>query len=114
MGLNMYENYHFWHPLLTKLGFEVVRAPFGSRDLFLEGQIDYNTEAVVANARQYAAVCAARDHVLRARDALADGFTQDIAGMDLELALSALAEVDGRAVTGDVVDTIFHNFCVGK
>ena len=46
--------------------------------------------------------------------ALTGGFTQDIAGMDLELALSALAEVDGRAVTGDVVDTIFHNFCVGK
>lgn len=93
-------------------GIDQLRAAV--EDLFLEGQIDYNTEAVVANARQYAAVCAARDHVLRARDALADGFTQDIAGMDLELALSALAEVDGRAVTGDVVDTIFHNFCVGK
>ena len=82
--------------------------------LFLEGQIDYSTEAVVSNARQYAAVCAAAEHVTRAEQALRDGYTQDIAGMDLELALSALAEVDGRAVTGDVVDTIFHNFCVGK
>lgn len=82
--------------------------------LFLDGQIDYSTEAVIANARQYAAVCTAREHVERAEQALLDGYTQDIAGMDLELALSALAEVDGRAVTGDVVDTIFHNFCVGK
>ena len=82
--------------------------------LFLDGQIDYSTEAVVANARQYAAVCTAREHVERAEQALLDGYTQDISGMDLELALSALAEVDGRAVTGDVVDTIFHNFCVGK
>ncbi len=82
--------------------------------LFLDGQIDYSTEAVVSNARQYAAVCTAAEHVERAEDALKGGFTQDIAGMDLELALSALAEVDGRAVTGDVVDTIFHNFCVGK
>lgn len=82
--------------------------------LFLDGQIDYSTEAIIANARQYAAVCTAREHVERAEQALLDGYTQDIAGMDLELALSALAEVDGRAVTGDVVDTIFHNFCVGK
>ena len=82
--------------------------------LFLEGQIDYSTEAIVSNARQYAAICAAAEHVDRASDALENGYTQDIAGMDLELALSALAEVDGRAVTGDVVDTIFHNFCVGK
>jgi len=82
--------------------------------LFLDGQIDYSTDAVVANARQYAAVCAAQEHVERAEAALLSGYTQDIAGMDLELALSALAEVDGRAVTGDVVDTIFHNFCIGK
>ena len=82
--------------------------------LFLEGQIDYSTEAIISNARQYAAVCAAMEHVCRAEEALLSGYTQDIAGMDLELALSALAEVDGRAVTGDVVDTIFHNFCVGK
>lgn len=82
--------------------------------LFLGGEIDYNTEGVVSNARQYASVCAALEHVCSAENALVSGYTQDIAGMDLELALSALAEVDGRAVTGDVVDTIFHNFCVGK
>lgn len=82
--------------------------------LFISGEIDYNTEGVVSNARQYAAVCSAKEHVARAEEVLHDGYTQDIAGMDLELALSALAEVDGRAVTGDIVDNIFHNFCVGK
>jgi len=93
-------------------GLEQLRASLES--LFLRGEIDYHTEGVIANARQYAAVCAAREHVRHARAALCEGFTQDIAGMDLELALGALSEVDGRAVTGEVVDTIFHNFCVGK
>ncbi|MBQ8576352.1 MAG: tRNA uridine-5-carboxymethylaminomethyl(34) synthesis GTPase MnmE [Clostridia bacterium] len=83
-------------------------------ELFLGGEIDYNTEGIVSNARQYAAVCAALEHISRAEEALSAGYTQDIAGMDIELALSALAEVDGRSVTGDVVETIFHNFCVGK
>lgn len=93
-------------------GIDELRAVI--EELFLQGQIDYSTEAIVSNARQYAAVCAAKEHVERAEEALLAGFSQDIAGMDIELAMSALSEVDGRAVTGDVVDTIFHNFCVGK
>ena len=46
-------------------------------------------------------------------DAL-DSFTQDIAGMDIEQALSALAEADGRTVNEDIVNEIFSHFCVGK
>ena len=34
--------------------------------------------------------------------------------MDLELALSALSEVDARGVSADITDAIFHRFCVGK
>ena len=82
--------------------------------LFVGGEIDYQTEGVIANARQYAAVQTALSHVERALEALQSGYTQDIAGMDLELALAALGELDGRAVSGDIVDSIFHNFCVGK
>lgn len=98
----------------AKTGEEIDSLREALEKLFLCGVIDYNTEGVVSNARQYAAVCGALSHVCRAKEALLAGYTQDIAGMDLELALSSLAEVDGRAVTGDVVDTIFHHFCVGK
>ena len=51
MGLNMYENYHFWQPILTELGYEVVRAPFGSRDLFLEGQATIPSDTVCYPAK---------------------------------------------------------------
>jgi tRNA U34 5-carboxymethylaminomethyl modifying GTPase MnmE/TrmE len=34
--------------------------------------------------------------------------------MDIEAALSALGELDGRAVTEEVVNGIFSHFCVGK
>ncbi len=51
MGLNLYENYHFWHPILTKLGYEVVRAPFGSRELFLEGQATIPSDTVCYPAK---------------------------------------------------------------
>ena len=32
----------------------------------------------------------------------------------LELAMGKLGELDGRQVTIDIVDSIFHRFCVGK
>ncbi len=51
MGLNMYENYHFYHALLTALDFEVVRSPFGSRALYLEGQHTVPSDTVCYPAK---------------------------------------------------------------
>ena len=47
-------------------------------------------------------------------NALIGGMTEDIAGTDMELALSALGQLDGRSVTEDIVHGIFSRFCVGK
>ena len=76
------------------------------------GNIGENDEIVV-NARQCAAVINAASAVGNAINAL-EGFTQDIAGMDIELALAAIAEADGRSVSEDIVNEIFSHFCVGK
>lgn len=82
--------------------------------LFVSGEIDYDQNAIVANARQNASLLQTSEHLRRAISALDSGFTQDIAGMDIENAMASLAETDGRNVTTDIVDRIFHNFCVGK
>lgn len=81
---------------------------------FADGYTDYTSVAVIANARQFSAVCAARDAVGRARDAFALGMGSDVCGLDLEAALSAIGELDGRSVAEEVTNEIFHNFCVGK
>ncbi len=80
--------------------------------MFGAGEIGENDEIVV-NARQCASVINASCSVGNAIDAL-ETFTQDIAGMDIENALSAIAEADGRAVSEDIVNEIFSHFCVGK
>ena len=82
--------------------------------IYIEGNIDYDTATVITNARQAASVDSALVHVEAALKALKEGFTQDIAGMELELALSTLGDLDGRKVTEDVVHNIFGRFCVGK
>ncbi len=85
-----------------------------AESFYINGEIDYNTSAVIANARQHSAVMRAKESVANALAALESGFTQDIAGMDLEMALSAISELDSRSVGEDVVKQIFGRFCVGK
>ena len=53
-------------------------------------------------------------HLLLALDALDAGLSPDIAGVDIELAMSYLSEIDGREVDEDIVAQIFSHFCVGK
>lgn len=81
-------------------------------EMFGAGEIGENDEIVI-NARQCAALVNASEAVGEAVKAL-DSFTQDIAGMDIERALSAIAEADGRSVNEDIVNEIFSRFCVGK
>ena len=81
---------------------------------YVDGSLRYDIDAVLTNARQYAAAQLAEESVRRAVAALENGMTQDIAGMDLEEALAQLGALDGRQVTEEIVDTIFHRFCVGK
>ena len=97
---------------LTGDGIEELKS--GIEELFAFGEIDYNSVAVVSNARQYNAMKAALDAVNRAESTLRDGFSPDVCGLDLETALACLGEIDGRGVTEAVTNDIFHRFCVGK
>lgn len=81
--------------------------------IFINGDIENSGEEILTNARQHAAVCDCLASVVSAKYAL-DLFGDDIAGTELERAAAAIAEMDGREVSVDVVDHIFHKFCVGK
>lgn len=80
--------------------------------MFGEGSISSLGEVIV-NARQFAALTRARTAVESAISSL-NGFTQDIAGMDVEEAIACLGELDGRLASEQVVNEIFSHFCVGK
>ncbi|MCI8387884.1 MAG: tRNA uridine-5-carboxymethylaminomethyl(34) synthesis GTPase MnmE [Clostridiales bacterium] len=82
--------------------------------LFAVGDIDYDNQAMILNARQNAVAIRAHGYICSALCALESGLTSDTAGLDLESALAELGELDGRRVTEDIVDGIFHHFCVGK
>ncbi len=81
---------------------------------FAAGEIDYNKSVVLATARQNAAVTRAVSYVRAALEALERGITTDTVGFELEGALSELSMLDGLKVSEEIVNAIFHRFCVGK
>lgn len=83
-------------------------------DAFAAGEIDYNSSAVITTARQNASVTNALSYVRAALSSFKSGVTADTAGFELEAALSELSELDGRKISEEIVDSIFHRFCVGK
>lgn len=81
---------------------------------FLDGSLDLREDAIVTGARQYAALLRAADAADIALRGLREGLSEDLCCVDLELALVALDEIDGRAVSEEIVGEIFAKFCVGK
>jgi tRNA modification GTPase len=82
--------------------------------LYLSDGLDLRTDAIVANARQYAALSRAVEALCASIEALELDVPLDAACVDAELAMQALGEVDGRAVDEQILSDIFANFCVGK
>lgn len=68
----------------------------------------------LTNDRQLSALLRARDALSNAKSALSGGLAQDFAALDINEAIAALGELDGRTVSEDIVSSVFHNFCVGK
>ncbi len=97
---------------VTKEGIDKLYKTLG--ELYLDGTLKLDSDAIITSSRQHAALKAAEVCLQDAVAALDTGMTADIVGLDLEEALGKLGELDGRSVSEEVVDNIFHNFCVGK
>ena len=82
--------------------------------LFTDEKITLGEDAVISSARQNAALVKALSFLDTAADALRIGLPQDAVSSDVELALGAIGELDGREVSEEVVGDIFSKFCVGK
>ncbi len=107
---------HFTHKVSisaqTGEGIEALEELVGR--LFTDGEIRLGEDVVLTNARQHAAAKNASDALARAMDALTCGLPIELACTDAEEAMEAIAELDGRAVSEDIVSQIFSHFCVGK
>lgn len=81
---------------------------------FFDGSLSLGQDAIVANARQHAALVRAVRALEQTVCAFEGGYSEDICCSGLEDAMLALGGLDGRAVSEDIVGEIFSKFCVGK
>ena len=81
----------------------------------IAGSQNFNPrEGGLSNERLRIAVKNALDSVVEAMNALKCGMTFDAVTVSIEDAISHLLELTGERTSDEVVDRVFHNFCVGK
>ncbi len=84
------------------------------RKLFLDESLDFGTSPIVTSAERNASLSVAKESITRAIELLSADGEQTIAGSLCEEAVASLDGCSGKAVSEDVVNTIFSRFCVGK
>ena len=83
------------------------------KELFELGVIENNSN-IITNARHRDALFKAGSAISSAISAIEAGISIDTTFIDIEDAIFSLGEIVGLTVSEEVVDKIFHSFCVGK
>lgn len=78
------------------------------------GRVDAEALPVTVNARQADALRRAGEGLRRAAAALREEASLEFVALDLRIAVGAVGEIVGKATTDDLLDAIFHQFCLGK
>ncbi|MDO5337665.1 MAG: tRNA uridine-5-carboxymethylaminomethyl(34) synthesis GTPase MnmE [Eubacteriales bacterium] len=84
------------------------------KDMFFKGEIHFNDEVYITNARHRAALEEAYDSLTQVQSSLEMGMPEDFLSIDLMGAYEALGRILGKSVGEDLVNEIFSKFCMGK
>jgi tRNA modification GTPase len=99
---------------LTADGLEALEEQL--RALALGGQAVRTApeQTLVTNTRHRDALRRTAEHLQAANATLENGLPLDFVAIDLHAALDALGEITGETATEDLLERIFHDFCIGK
>ena len=84
------------------------------KDMFFGGEISFNDEVYITNARHKAALEESKESLKLVMDSIAMGMSEDFFSIDLMNAYESLGRIVGESVGEDLVNEIFSKFCVGK
>ncbi len=81
----------------------------------IAGTEDFDPSAgIITNERQRNAIRNAVNSLYEAKESLAMGMTMDAITVSLQETIDYLLELTGEKAGEEIVDSVFHNFCVGK
>ena len=84
------------------------------RDMFFSGNLSFNDEVYITNARHKEALEETRTSLLMVKQSIEAGMPEDFFSIDLMSAYESLGRIVGESVGEDLVNEIFSKFCMGK
>ena len=84
------------------------------KSMFLKGNLSFNEEVYITNARQKSALSDALESMKKVVESIDAGMPEDFYSIDLMDAYESLGNITGEAIGEDLVNEIFSKFCMGK
>ena len=84
------------------------------RVCFFHGELSFNDEVYITNARHKEALEEAEESLAMVKQSIEDGMPEDFFSIDLMAAYGSLGKITGEEVGEDLVNEIFSKFCMGK
>ena len=84
------------------------------KNMFFKGELFFNDEVYITNARHKAALEEARESLKLVKNSIDMGMAEDFFSIDLMNAYESLGRIVGESVGEDLVNEIFSKFCTGK
>ena len=84
------------------------------KNMFFKGELSFNDEVYITNARHKAALEEARESLKLVKNSIDMGMAEDFFSIDLMNVYESLGRIVGESVGEDLVNEIFSKFCTGK
>ena len=84
------------------------------KEMFYHGELSFNDEIYITNARHKAALNDAYNSLEKVIDSIENQMPEDFYSIDLMDAYESLGSITGETIGEDLVNEIFSKFCMGK
>ena len=84
------------------------------KNLFFNGEISFNNEVYITNARHKNALIDAKKSLMQVIESFNAGMSEDFLTIDMMAAYESLGEITGDTTREDLANKIFKEFCMGK
>lgn len=84
------------------------------KKLFMNNDIQIKNDIILTNVRHKDALMKAKEFIEETIRQTEANISQDLLAINLESAIGELNLITGESISEEVVNAIFHNFCVGK
>lgn len=101
-------------PISAREGIGVEALEEEIKSLFYKGEIDFNDQVYITNARHKDALLKALNSLQMVKESIRSNMPEDFYSIDLMDAYERLGTILGEAVEDDLVNEIFSKFCMGK